>query len=43
MLWIWLLEPTGGVNKLLKIVGIKGPNWLFDPDTAMPAIIRKAP
>lgn len=39
MLWIWLLEPTGGVNKLLKIVGLKGPNWLFDPDTAMPAVM----
>ena len=39
MLWIWLYEPTGGVNQLLKLVGIKGPNWLFDPTTALPAII----
>jgi len=39
MLWIWLYEPTGGVNRLLKMFGIKGPNWLFDPATALPAII----
>jgi len=39
MLWIWLYEPTGGVNQLLKLAGIKGPNWLFDPATALPAII----
>ena len=39
MLWVWLYEPTGGVNKLLKLVGISGPNWLFDPDTALPAIM----
>lgn len=39
MLWVWLYEPTGGVNQLLKLVGIKGPNWLFNPATALPAII----
>ncbi|GIV77278.1 sugar ABC transporter permease [Litorilinea aerophila] len=39
MLWVWLYEPNGGVNQLLKMVGIKGPNWLFDPLTALPAII----
>lgn len=39
MLWIWLFEPTGGVNKLLKLMSISGPNWLFDPNTALPAIM----
>lgn len=39
MIWVWLYEPTGGVNKLLKMVGISGPNWLFDPTTALPAIM----
>ena len=24
---------------MLKIVGVKGPNWLFNPDTAMPAVM----
>jgi len=39
MLWVWLYEPTGGVNQLLKLINIKGPNWLFDPVTALPAIM----
>lgn len=39
MLWVWLYEPTGGVNKLLKLFGISGPNWLFDPNTALPAVM----
>ena len=39
MLWVWLYEPTGGVNKLLDLVGIEGPNWLFNPLTALPAIM----
>lgn len=39
LLWIWLLEPTGGVNKVLHAFGINGPNWLFDTNTALPAIM----
>jgi multiple sugar transport system permease protein len=39
MLWIWLYEPNGGVNQLLRIIGLRGPNWLFDPNTALLAII----
>src|SRR4029078_10824375 len=39
LLWIWLLEPTGGVNKVLHTFGINGPNWLFNTATALPAIM----
>jgi multiple sugar transport system permease protein len=39
LLWVWLLEPTGGINKVLRVVGIHGPNWLFDTNTALPAIM----
>jgi multiple sugar transport system permease protein len=39
MIWVWLYEPMGGVNKLLKMAGIAGPNWLFDPTMALPAIM----
>lgn len=39
MLWVWLYEPNGGINQLLRAVGISGPNWLFDPDTALAAVI----
>jgi len=39
MLWVWLYEPTGGINRLLQMINIEGPNWLFDPSTALPAIM----
>ena len=39
MLWIWVFEPTGIMNRMLGLVGIAGPNWLFNRSTAMPAII----
>ena len=38
--WIWILNPRFGLmNGLLDVVGIKGPNWLASPDTAMYSLI----
>jgi ABC-type sugar transport system permease subunit len=40
MVWIWAYDAQLGiVNQALALVGIKGPNWLNDPDSAMPALI----
>jgi len=39
LLWIWLLQDEGALNRLLGIAGITGPNWLQNPHTAMPAIV----
>jgi multiple sugar transport system permease protein len=40
MLWIWLLNAqTGIVNQALKLIGLKGPNWLGDPQWALRSII----
>ena len=39
LLWIWLLQDAGGLNRVLAFVGIHGPNWLQKPRTAMPAIV----
>lgn len=40
VVWSWLLNPQFGlVNHFLGLIGIKGPNWLFDTKTAMPAMI----
>jgi multiple sugar transport system permease protein len=40
MLWVWLLNyQTGLVNQILKMIGIKGPNWLGDPQWALRSII----
>ena len=38
--WIWILNPRFGLmNGLLDLVGIKGPNWLASPNTAMYSLI----
>lgn len=40
LLWSWLFNPRFGLlNYLLGLLGITGPNWLFDPAWAMPAIV----
>ncbi|MEZ4517365.1 MAG: sugar ABC transporter permease [Chloroflexota bacterium] len=40
LLWTWIFNPRFGlVNYLLRLIGIDGPAWLFDPNWAMPAII----
>ena len=39
MLWVWVYEPTGAMNRVLRMFGIHGPNWLFNRSTAMPAVI----
>jgi ABC-type sugar transport systems, permease components len=38
--WIWLLQRNYGlINQLLALVGINGPAWLADSDTALIAIV----
>lgn len=39
LIWIWLLAPNGVINGLMGLAGIQGPNWLFAPEWAMPALI----
>jgi len=39
LLWIWLLRDDGALNQALGVLRIRGPNWLQDPRTAMPAIV----
>ena len=40
MLWVWVFHSEFGlVNLGLRLVGIKGPAWLGDPDWALPALI----
>ena len=39
MLWIFIYNPTAGfLNYFLDVLGIHGPNWLADPDTALIAV-----
>ena len=40
MIWLMLLDPTSGlVNKLFRIAGFTGRQWLFDVSTALPCLI----
>jgi multiple sugar transport system permease protein len=40
VLWAWLLNPQFGlINHGLKMIGIEGPEWLYNTKTAMPAMI----
>ncbi|MBM4417811.1 MAG: sugar ABC transporter permease [Chloroflexi bacterium] len=40
VIWAWLFNPNWGLlNHLLAGIGIKGPKWLSDPDTAMASLI----
>lgn len=37
--WQMILHPTNGLlNQALALLGIAGPNWLKDPDFALPAL-----
>jgi multiple sugar transport system permease protein len=40
ILWLQIFNPRAGMlNNFLAILGIPGPNWLFDSTWAMPALI----
>lgn len=38
LVWDYLLQAKGGVNSLLAVLGIEGPNWLQDPNWVMFAV-----
>jgi multiple sugar transport system permease protein len=40
LLWVWIFNPEFGLlNWLLSLVGIRGPEWIFSPDWALPAFV----
>ena len=39
IVWSFLLQDNGGINGLLQVVGIDGPNWLREGPTAMASVI----
>lgn len=40
LLWVVLFNPKiGAINNALKLVGIKGPGWLHDPDWALFSLV----
>ncbi|MCU9613174.1 sugar ABC transporter permease [Caldibacillus lycopersici] len=40
VLWSYIFNPEIGlINQVLKMVGIKGPGWIFDEDWAMTSLV----
>jgi ABC-type sugar transport system permease subunit len=39
ILWIWVYEPNGGLNRVLRVIGLDGPNWLMTPSLAMLSVV----
>jgi len=40
ILWLWIYNPEFGLaNYFLSLLGIRGPQWLFDTRWALPALI----
>ncbi|MBT2326986.1 sugar ABC transporter permease [Variovorax paradoxus] len=39
IVWGFLLQHNGGINGMLGLLGIEGPNWLRTPTTAMLSVI----
>lgn len=39
IVWQFLLQADGGVNLALRSIGVEGPNWLWESQWAMPAVI----
>lgn len=40
LVWLQIFNPRAGlINNVLSSIGITGPNWLFDSNWALPAII----
>lgn len=38
--WLWIFDPSNGfLNRLLSLLGLPQPEWLYDPRTALPALI----
>ena len=39
IIFLWVFNKFGLLNFLLSLVGINGPTWIDDPNTALPAIM----
>jgi len=39
IVWGFLFQDNGGINGMLQVIGIEGPNWLREGPTAMASVI----
>ena len=43
IVWVWMFDPQYGlINQMLRVVGISGPLWLADPQTALLSLVITA-
>jgi multiple sugar transport system permease protein len=43
IVWVWMFDPQYGlINEMLRLVGIEGPLWLADPQTALLSLVITA-
>jgi multiple sugar transport system permease protein len=40
VLFLFLFDPSGAINKLLSFVGLNGPAWFYDPDGLFHIIVK---
>jgi multiple sugar transport system permease protein len=40
VLFLFLFDPSGAINKLLSFVGLNGPAWFYDPDGLFHIVIK---
>jgi multiple sugar transport system permease protein len=40
VLFLFLFDPSGAINKLLSFVGLHGPAWFYDPDGLFHIILK---
>ncbi|HWJ33133.1 MAG TPA: sugar ABC transporter permease, partial [Gaiellaceae bacterium] len=40
VLFLFLFDPNGAINKLLSFVGLSGPAWFYDPDGLFHVIVK---
>src|SRR5687767_11530943 len=40
LVWMWVFHPDAGIlNYALRLIGVEGPAWLLDPNTALASLI----
>ncbi len=40
VLFLFLFDPSGAINKLLSFIGLNGPAWFYDPDGLFHIILK---
>lgn len=39
MIWLWIYSQNGLVNEILSLLGLQSQRWLYEPDSALNAVV----